>query len=69
MHPVFSACLCSHRESKILGLRDRIRKCYNPRNYIQDPVRKHSGKEDEKEYKYKCITESLCCTPETSTTL
>ena len=29
----------------------------------------HNGKEYEKEYVYVCITESLCCTPETSTKL
>ena len=34
-------------------------------NYIQYPVINHNGKEYEKEYIY----ESLCCTPETNTTL
>ena len=36
-------------------------------NYIQYPVINHNGKESEKLYIY--ITESLCCTPETNTTL
>ena len=54
-------------------------------NYIQYPVINHNGKEYEKEYVYILIiyttelyiqiiqlyitTESLCCTPETNTTL
>ena len=29
----------------------------------------YMGKESEKEWIYVCITESLCCTPETNTTL
>ena len=33
------------------------------------PVINHNGKEYEKEYVYMCITESLCCTAETNTTL
>ena len=36
---------------------------YNTGNYIQYPTIGHNGKEYEKE----CITESLCCTPETNT--
>ena len=40
-------------------------------NYIEDLVITHSGKESEKEFMYRCvcITESLCCTPETNTAL
>ena len=38
-------------------------------NYIQYPVINHKGKEYEKEFIYICITESLCSTPETNTTL
>ena len=33
--------------------------------YIQYPVINSNGKDYEKEYVYTCITESLCCTPET----
>ena len=40
---------------------------YSTRNYIQYLVINHNGKEYEKEYIYKCITESLFCTPETNT--
>ena len=40
---------------------------YSIGNYTQYPVINHNGKEYEKEYMY--ITESLCCTPETNTTL
>ena len=42
---------------------------YSTGNYIQYPVINHNGKEYEKEYVHICITESLCCTPETNTTL
>ena len=44
---------------------------YSTGNYIQYPVINHNGKEYEKENVYicKCITESLCCTPESNTTL
>ena len=42
---------------------------YSTRNYIQNPVLHHNGKEHEKEYVHICIIESLCCTPETNTTL
>ena len=44
---------------------------YSAGNYIQYPVINDNGKEYEKEciYIYICITESLCCTPETNTTL
>ena len=46
-------------------------------NYIQYIVINHNGKESEKEYidiqihryRYRYITESLCCTPETNTTV
>ena len=38
-------------------------------NYIQYLVITYNGKENEKEYTCACITESLCCTPETNTTL
>ena len=37
--------------------------------YIQYLVITCNGKESEKEYVYVCITESLCCIPETNTTL
>ena len=40
---------------------------YSTGNYSQHPVKNHNGKEYKKEYIY--ITESLCCTPETNTTL
>ena len=36
-------------------------------NYIQHSVINHKRKEYEKEYVYICITESLCCIPETNT--
>ena len=39
------------------------------RNYTQYFVIIYKGTESEKEYKYIYITESLCCTPETNTTL
>ena len=42
---------------------------YSTGNYIQYPMINYSRKEYEKEYVYICITESLCCTPETNTTL
>ena len=43
---------------------------YSTGNYIQYPVIIHNGKEYEKNtYISICITESLCCTPETNTTL
>ena len=45
---------------------------YSIGNYIQYLVINHNGKEYEKEYiyihVYICITESLCCAPETNTT-
>ena len=40
---------------------------YRTGNHIQNPIINHNGKEYEKEY--VCITESLCCTAETNTTL
>ena len=41
------------------------------RNYTQNLVITYNGKESEKDYIYiyACITESLCCTPETNTIL
>ena len=42
---------------------------YSIGNYIQYPIINHNGKEYEKEYVYLCVTESLCCIPETTTTL
>ena len=36
-------------------------------NYIQYPVINHNGQEYEKEY--ICVSESLCCMPESNTTL
>ena len=43
---------------------------YSTGHYIQYLVITYSGKEYEKHiYIYICITESLCCTPETNTTL
>ena len=40
-------------------------------DYIQYLVITYSGKESEKEhmYMYICMSESLCCTPETNTTI
>ena len=38
-------------------------------NYIQYLVISYNGKESEKEYTYICLTESHCCTSETSRTL
>ena len=40
-------------------------------NYTQHLVITYNGKESEKEYMYvhMYVTESLCCTPETNTTL
>ena len=40
---------------------------YTTGTYTQYFVRTYKGKESEKIY--ICITESLCCTPETNTTL
>ena len=42
---------------------------YSTENYIQCPVINHKGKEYEKEHIYLRITESLCYTSETNTTL
>ena len=42
---------------------------YSTENYIQYSVTNHNGKEYEKEYIYIYINETLCCTPETNTTL
>ena len=46
---------------------------YSTGNYTQYYVIIYKGKESEKEYIYThiyiCITESLCCTPETYTIL
>ena len=44
---------------------------YSTGNYIQYHVILSNGKESEKEYTYiyVCVTESLCCTPETGTAL
>ena len=42
---------------------------YSIGNDIQYPVINWNGKEYEEEYVYLCITESLCCTLETNTTL
>ena len=46
---------------------------YSTGNYIQYLVINYNGKESEKEYThtyiYAYITESLCCTPKTNTTL
>ena len=36
-------------------------------NYTQYFVVTYKGKESEKKDIYACITESLCCTPETNT--
>ena len=40
---------------------------YSTGNYVQYLIINYNGKEYEKES--VCITESLCCTPETNTTL
>ena len=44
---------------------------YSTGNYVQHLVTTYNGKEPEKIYiyKYTYITESLCCTPKTNTTL
>ena len=44
---------------------------YSTGNYIQYHVILSNRKESEKEctYIYVCVTESLCCTPETGTAL
>ena len=42
---------------------------YSTGNYIQHFVITYKGKESEKEYMYMYVNESLCCTPETNTTL
>ena len=42
---------------------------YSRENYIQYIVITYNGKESKKECVYIYITESLCCTPETNTTL
>ena len=41
---------------------------YSTGDYIQYLIISYNGKESEKEY-IQIITESLCCTPETNTTL
>ena len=41
---------------------------YSTGNYIESPGINHNGKEYKKNV-YTCITESLCCTAEISTTL
>ena len=41
----------------------------NTEYYIQYSVINHNGKECEKEYEYIHITGSLCCIPQTNTTL
>ena len=42
---------------------------YSTGKYTQYLVINQNGKEYEKKYVYLCITESLCCTLETNTTL
>ena len=43
---------------------------YSTGNYIQYLIINYNGKESKKyRYTYVCITESLCCTPETNTIL
>ena len=42
---------------------------YGAGNKIQCPIINHRGKEYRKEYVHVCITKSLCCIPETNTTL
>ena len=42
---------------------------YNTGNYTQDSVITSKEKEFENIYIYTCITESLCCIPETNTIL
>ena len=42
---------------------------YTTGNCTQYSVRTYMGKESEKEQIYVCTTDSLCCTPETNTTL
>ena len=42
---------------------------YSKEKYTQQFVITYKRKESEKEDMYVCITESLCCTPETNTTL
>ena len=42
---------------------------YSTEIYTQYPIINHNGKEYKKKNVYICITESLCCTPETDTTL
>ena len=58
MSPLFLWC----KESKKL---DRM---YSTGTYIQSPGINHHGKEYKKEL-FMCITESLCCTVDTNTTL
>ena len=43
---------------------------YSTGNYTQYPIINHNGNEYKKQciYKYKCIIESLWCTPETNKT-
>ena len=57
----------------IIWINDKVL-LYSTGKYIQYPVINHNGKEYEKVYihmpnVYICITESLCCTRETNTTL
>ena len=42
---------------------------YSKGGYTQYFVIIYKGEESEKEYTYVCITESVCCTSETNTTL
>ena len=42
---------------------------YSTGNYIQSPGTDHDGGKNVKKNEYICVTKSLCCTAETSTTL
>ena len=49
-----------------LLLKDQYPLCYTG-NYIEYLIITCNGKESEKEY--ICVTKSICCTPETNTTM
>ena len=59
----------SRHKLSYIGWIDNKVLLYSTGNYVQYPVISQNGKEHEKEYIYIYITESLCCTAETNTTL
>ena len=64
-----------HMQTTIYKINNKYNTLYNTRNYIQYPVINHKGKVYEIIYieregiEKKNVTESLCCTTETSSIL